>query len=69
MTIGMMTRREGHTGRAPRADGFEVAAFALVMLAAFLRVFRRARLAFGVRRDHRGVGLCWSAAFALCVRY
>ena len=40
MTIGMMTRTaRGHTGRPLRADGFEVAMYALVMLAAIARVF------------------------------
>jgi len=40
MTIGMMTRTaRGHTGRPLRADGFEVAMYVLVMLAAIARVF------------------------------
>ncbi len=39
MIIGMMTRTaRGHTGRPLRADGFDIACYALVLLAALVRV-------------------------------
>lgn len=71
MTIGMMTRTaRGHTGRAFRADGFEVAAYALILAAAVVRVFggmafERFYLATVVIS-----AACWSLAYAIyAVRY
>ena len=53
MTLGMMTRTaRGHTGRLLQADGFEVAAYALVMGAALVRV---------------GVPLAWPAGYVTSV--
>jgi uncharacterized protein involved in response to NO len=71
MIIGMMTRTaRGHTGRPLRADGYEVACYSMVLLAAIVRV--------GVPLAAPGLivhavlcsGLLWSAAFGLyAVRY
>ncbi len=71
MTIGMMTRTaRGHTARALRADGWEVACYALVHAAAFVRVF------VGMAWTSAYVGtiiasaLFWSAAFGIyAIRY
>lgn len=71
MTIGMMTRTaRGHTGRLLKADRWEVAAFALVLAAAVVRVggplaAPGASLAWIV-----GSALLWSAGFGVYfVRY
>ena len=71
MTIGMMTRTaRGHTGRPLVADRFEVACYALVALAAALRVLGGLLLPGGYHATIVASGLCWSAAFALyAVRY
>ena len=71
MTIGMMTRTaRGHTGRALSTDRFETAAYALVMIAALVRVggglFMRSQYLASVYLS----AACWSAAFGIyCVRY
>jgi len=71
MTLGMMTRTaRGHTGRALAADGFDVACYALVLLAAVLRVFGVMLLPGAYVAMILASGGCWSAAFALfAVRY
>jgi len=71
MTIGMMTRTaRGHSGRPLVADGFEVAAYALVQAAALIRVFGGIALPSLYVDTVVASGLCWSAAFALyAVRY
>jgi uncharacterized protein involved in response to NO len=71
MTIGMMTRTaRGHTGRPLVADGFEVACYVLVILAAALRVFAGMLLPQAYLATVIASGICWSAAFALyAVRY
>jgi uncharacterized protein involved in response to NO len=71
MTIGMMTRTaRGHSGRPLVADGFEVACYVLVQLAAVVRVFGGIALPDLYRATVVVSGLCWSAAFALyALRY
>lgn len=71
MTIGMMTRTaRGHTGRLLRADGYEVACYVLVALAAVTRVFGGLVVPGYHLWTVAVSGLCWSAAFALySVRY
>jgi len=71
MTIGMMTRTaRGHTGRPLVADGFEVACYVLVALAAAIRVFGGMLLPTAYLATVVASGICWSAAFALyAVRY
>jgi len=71
MTVGMMTRTaRGHTGRPLVADGFEVACYVLVALAAAIRVFGGMLLPGAYVATVVVSGLCWSAAFALyAVRY
>jgi uncharacterized protein involved in response to NO len=66
MTLGMMTRTaRGHTGRALRAGGMEIACYALVQLAAVVRVLVPLAVpslyfsAIGLS------GLLWFLAFAL----
>jgi uncharacterized protein involved in response to NO len=71
LTIGMMTRTaRGHTARPLAADSYELAAFALVQLAAIVRVF--GGMAFpGVHvMSVQLSGLLWAAAFGIfVVRY
>ena len=71
MTIGMMTRTaRGHTGRPLAVDRVEVACFALVALAAFIRVFGGMALPGHYVATVVVAGVCWSAAFLLyAVRY
>ena len=71
MTIGMMTRTaRGHTGRPLVADRFEVLCYALVVLAAVIRVFGGMGLPSAYLATVVASGICWSAAFALyAVRY
>ena len=71
MTIGMMTRTaRGHTGRALRADGYEIACYVLVALAAAIRVFGGMGLPGYYLSTVVVSGICWSAAFALyAIRY
>jgi len=71
MTIGMMTRTaRGHTGRPLKADNYEVACFALIALAAFVRVFGGMWLPGAYVPTVMLSGACWSIAFALyAIRY
>jgi uncharacterized protein involved in response to NO len=71
MTIGMMTRTaRGHTARPLRADGYELACYVLVALAAAIRVFGAMLLPGAYAATVVASGLFWSAAFALyAVRY
>jgi uncharacterized protein involved in response to NO len=71
MTIGMMTRTaRGHTGRPLRADNYEVACYALVQVAALVRVFGGLFVPGAYLATVIVAGLCWSAAFALyAIRY
>ena len=71
MTIGMMTRTaRGHTGRSLRADGYEVACYLLVALAAVTRVFGGLIAPGAYLWTVVFSGLCWSTAFATyAVRY
>lgn len=71
MTMGMMTRTaRGHTGRSLVADGFEVACFVLVQLAALIRVAGAMLVPDAYLATVIASGMCWSAAFAIyAVRY
>ncbi|WP_291993707.1 NnrS family protein [Candidatus Accumulibacter sp. ACC003] len=71
MTIGMMTRTaRGHTGRPLLADRYEIAAFALVLCAALIRVFGAMIVPDAYLSTLIGSGACWSLAFALyAIRY
>lgn len=71
MTIGMMTRTaRGHTGRMLRADGYEIACYVLVALAAVIRVFCGMGLPGYYLSTVVASGICWSAAFVLyAIRY
>jgi uncharacterized protein involved in response to NO len=71
LTIGMMTRTaRGHTGRPLRADGFEVACYILVQLAAAIRVFGGMLLPEDYLATVVASALCWSTAFAVyAIRY
>ena len=71
MTIGMMTRTaRGHTGRALVADGFEVACYVLIQMAALIRVFGGIFLPGVYLATVIGSGICWSSGFAIyAVRY
>ena len=71
MTLGMMTRTaRGHSGRALAADRHEVAAYALVGLAAITRVVVPL-VAMALYREAVIASACmWSAAYAIyAVRY
>jgi uncharacterized protein involved in response to NO len=66
MTIGMMTRTaRGHSGRPLKADGSEVLCFALVQIAALLRVGGGIALPDHYLASVVLSGFCWSAGFAL----
>jgi uncharacterized protein involved in response to NO len=71
MTIGMMTRTaRGHTGRALAADRFEVAMYALVMLAAVVRVFGPLVAGDAYVTTIVVAATLWASAFALyTIRY
>jgi uncharacterized protein involved in response to NO len=71
MTIGMMTRTaRGHTGRPLVADGYEVACYVLVQVAALVRVAGGLAAPSLYLPTVLVSGACWSAAFALYfVRY
>jgi uncharacterized protein involved in response to NO len=71
ITLGMMTRTaRGHTGRPLTADGWEVACYVLVMLAAVIRVAGPLLLPETYVRTVEGAALLWSAAFGIyAVRY
>ncbi len=71
MTMGMMTRTaRGHTGRSLAADGFELACFVLIQLAALSRVLGAMLFAHAYLATVVVSGICWSLAFAIfSVRY
>ncbi len=71
LTLGMMTRTaRGHTGRSLEADGWETAAFALVMAAALVRVGGGIALPHALVPTATVSAALWSAAFAIyAVRY
>ena len=71
MTIGMMTRTaRGHTARPLRADAWEVACFALVQVAAVIRVFGGLAWRDGYLWTVLASGACWSLAYGIyTVRY
>ena len=71
LTLGMMTRTaRGHTGRPLQADPFEVTCYALIMLAAVIRVFGGMSWADQYLSSVVVSGVCWSLAFATyAVRY
>jgi len=66
MTIGMMTRTaRGHTGRPLAAGRAEVAAYALVLLAALVRVAGPLAVPAAYRATVVTSAAFWSAAFAI----
>ena len=66
LIIGMITRTaRGHTGRSLAAGRMEVAAYALLMLAAVLRVFLPLMAPAYTAPALLGAAIAWSAAFAL----
>ena len=71
LTLGMMTRTaRGHTGRILEADGWETAAYALVMAAALVRVGGGIALPHALVPTATVSAALWSAAFAIyAVRY
>jgi uncharacterized protein involved in response to NO len=71
LTIGMMTRTaRGHTGRPLVADGWEVACYVMVQLAAVARVLVPLGYAEAYLAGIVVSGVLWAAAFALYfVRY
>ena len=70
LTLGMMTRTaRGHTGRPLRADGWEVAMFVLIQIAAAVRVFG-GMASIPYLASVQASAVLWSAAFGLyAVRY
>ena len=65
MTLGMMTRTaRGHSGRTLEAGRAEVACFALVMIAAIVRVFGGIAVPKLYVATLLVSAACWSAAFA-----
>jgi len=71
MTLGMMTRTaRGHTGRPLVADGYEIAAYLLVLCAALIRVFGGMIFPGAYLGTLIGSGIFWSLPFALyAIRY
>ena len=71
LTLGMMTRTaRGHTARPLVADGFEVAMFLLIQVAALVRVFGGNALPGLYLASIQLSALLWAAAFGLyAVRY
>jgi uncharacterized protein involved in response to NO len=66
LIIGMITRTaRGHTGRPLKVSGAEVAAYALVMLAAALRVFLPLLAPDLLVIALLGAGAAWTLAFTL----
>ena len=66
LTIGMMTRTaRGHTGRPLRAERADVTCYALVMLAAVVRVAGPIAMPDAYRATVVVAGACWAIAFAL----
>ena len=71
LTLGMMIRTaRGHTGRPLAADRFEIAMFALVQVAAVVRVFGGIAFPGLYMMSVQLSGLLWAAAFGLfTIRY
>ena len=71
LVLGMMTRTSrGHTARPLRADAFDVASYALVALAAVVRVGLPIAVPAATMAAIVGSATLWSAAFAIfSVRY
>ena len=71
LIIGMMTRTaRGHTGRPLQADRWEVACFAMVLVAALVRVFVPLAAPAYTMQAILWSAVLWSAAFGLyAVRY
>jgi len=71
LVLGMMTRTSrGHTARPLRADAFDVASYALVALAAVVRVGVPIAVPAATMAAIVGSATLWSAAFAIfSVRY
>jgi uncharacterized protein involved in response to NO len=71
VVIGMITRTaRGHTGRPLQADGFETTCYALVMMAAVVRVFVPLAAPALLTNAVLWSGASWAAAFGLyAVRY
>ena len=71
LVIGMMTRTSrGHTARPMRADGFDTACYALVLLAGLMRVVLPLAAPASLRQAVVGSAALWSAGFGLfAVRY
>lgn len=71
MTLGMMTRTaRGHTGRPLLADGFEVACFLLIQLAAMVRVFGVMAYPDWYLHGIQISAVLWASAFLIyAVRY
>ncbi len=71
LTLGMMTRTaRGHTGRPLIADGFELAMFLLIQIAALVRVFGGIVSPALYMASIQLSGVLWAAAFGLyAVRY
>ena len=66
LTIGMMTRTaRGHTGRPLRADRFDTASFALILLAAIVRVALPPLLPEWTMVAIITAALLWSAGFGI----
>ena len=66
LIIGMMTRTaRGHTGRPINVTGIETTAYALIMLAAVLRVFVPLAAPPWMTSALIGAALAWTLAFAL----
>jgi uncharacterized protein involved in response to NO len=71
MTIGMMTRTaRGHTGRLLDTDRFEVAMYALIQVAALIRVVGGGLLPDHYRWTVIAAAICWAMGFGLyAIRY
>ena len=71
LTLGMMTRTaRGHTGRPLQADGYEIASYLLVQVAAIVRVFVPMAMPGLYLASIQLSGLLWATAFGLyTVRY
>jgi uncharacterized protein involved in response to NO len=71
LVIGMMTRTaRGHTGRPLQADRYEVASYAMVLLAAVVRVFVPLAVPAWTMHAVLCSAVLWSTAFGLyAVRY
>lgn len=71
MTLGMMTRTaRGHTARLLKADGYEIAMYALIQAAAAVRVFGGIVLPGSYLASVELSALMWGAAFGLyAIRY